>query len=192
MTRTSMTVMTVALMALVLPLRAQTGLYVGAQVTGASLTYKDAADKLDFGSGFGVHAGLTLGSTFGVLVNYDKNTLGSSGGNTDLGQWDVLGRLGFMALGPVKTYLTGGMTGRATQSPSYGGRVGDYKFSGMNPTGGAAAQVFITSKLALDGSVLWTFGKFSDTRNGSLDPGRVSATGSRVSLGASWYLLGGK
>ena len=31
------------------PLQAQTGFYVGAQVTGASLSYKDAAEKLDFG-----------------------------------------------------------------------------------------------------------------------------------------------
>lgn len=175
-----------------LPLHAQTGLYVGAQVTGASLNYKDAADKLDFGSGFGIHAGLTLGSSLGVLVNYDKNTLGSSGGDTDLGQWDVLARLGLAGLGPVQTYLTGGITGRAAKSDTYSGTTGNFKFSGMNPTAGAAAQVFVSSKLAIDGSVLWTFGKFSDTSNGSLNPGRVSATGSRVSLGVSWYLLGGK
>lgn len=182
----------IAVMAIAVPVRAQSGFYVGAQVTGASLSYKDAADKLDFGSGFGVHAGVTLGSTFGVLANFDKNTLGSSGGDTDLGQWDLLARLGFVGIGPVKTYLTGGVTGRAASSSSFGGGVGDYEFSGINPTAGAAAQVFVTNKLAIDGSVLWTFGKFSDTKNGSLDAGRVSATGSRVSVGVSWYLLGGR
>lgn len=185
-------VLVAALAVLALPIQAQTGLYVGAQATGASLSYKDAADKLDFGSGFGVHAGITLGSTLGVLANYDKNTLGSPGGDTDLGQWDLLARLGFLGFGPVKTFLTGGITGRAAKSPTYSGRTGNYEFSGTNPTGGMAAQVFVTSKLAIDGSVLWTFGKFSDTNNGSLDPGRVSATGSRVSVGASWFLLGGK
>ena len=180
----------VVLAATAVPLQAQTGLYVGAQVTGASLSYKDAAEKLDFGSGFGVHAGITLGSSFGVLANYDKNTLGSSGGDTDLGQWDLLGRLGFVGIGPVKTYLTGGITGRVASSPTFDGGVGDYEFSGTNPTAGVAAQVFVTNKLAIDGSALWTFGKFGDT--GGYSTSRVEATGSRVSVGVSWYLLGGK
>lgn len=190
MKRTSIAMMALALGTLVLPLRAQTGLYVGAQLTGASLSYKDAAEKLDFGSGFGVHAGLTLGSALGVMVNYDKNTLGSSGGETDLGQWDLLARIGFLGIGPVKTYLTGGVTGRVASSPTFAGGTGDYTFSGTNPTAGAAAQVFVTNKLAIDGSVLWTFGKFNDT--GGYQASRVEATGSRVSLGVSWYLLGGK
>ena len=189
---TSMTLTAIALVALTIPLRAQTGLFVGAQVTGASLDYREAAEKLDFGSGFGVHAGLMLGSSFGVIANYDKNTLGAAGGDTDLGQWDLLGRLGLMGIGPVRTYLTGGITGRAAKSPTFNGNPGDYDFSGINPTGGVAAQVFVTNKLAIDGSVLWTFGKFSDATNGSLGAGRVEATGSRVSVGASWYLLGGK
>jgi hypothetical protein len=189
MKRTSIAV-AVALMTMAMPLQAQTGLYVGAQVTGASLSYKDAAEKLDFGSGFGVHAGLTLGSSLGVLVNYDKNTLGSSGGDTDLGQWDLLARFGFMGIGPVKTYLTGGITGRAASAPTFGGGTGDYDFSGTNPTAGAAAQLFVTNKVAIDGSVLWTFGKFGDT--GGYSASRVEATGSRVSVGASWYLFGGK
>ena len=73
--------------------------FVGAQVTGASLSYKDAAQDLDFGSGFGVHAGLMLGSSLGLLVNYDKNTLGSSTGDTELAQWDLLGRLRFIGVG---------------------------------------------------------------------------------------------
>ena len=76
MKRIVMAVATLTLLAAV-PAQAQTGLFVGAQITGASLSYKDAAQDLDFGSGYGVHAGLMLGSSLGVLVNYDKNTLGS-------------------------------------------------------------------------------------------------------------------
>ncbi len=178
------------LMTLAVPAWAQTGFFVGAQVTGASLTYKDAAQSLDFGQGFGVHAGLTLGSTFGVLVNYDKTTLGSSIGDTDLGQLDLLGRLGFIGIGPVKTYLQGGITGRVATSSSYNGIGGKYDFSGTNPTAGVAASAFVTPKLSVDGSVLWTFGKFGDT--GGYSASRVEATGSRVSVGASWYVLGGK
>ena len=44
-------------------------------------------------------------------------------------------------------------------------------------------------KLAVDGGVLWTFGKFNDTPG--YNASRVEATGSRVSVGLSYYLFGG-
>jgi len=179
-----------SLLVAVVPARAQTGLFVGVQATGASLTYKDAAQNLDFGSGYGVHAGLMLGSSFGVLVNYDKNTLGSSGGDTDLGQWDLLGRMSFIGIGPARTFLTGGLTGRTTTSRFYNGSTGNFDFSGMNPTAGITGQLMLTSKLAVDGGVLWTFGRFNDTHG--YNTNRVDATGSRVSVGVSYYLFGGK
>lgn len=183
-------ILAAATLMMAMPVRAQSGLFVGVQVTGASLTYKDAAQNLDFSTGVGVHAGLMLGSSLGVLVNYDKNTLGASSGDTDLGQWDLLGRLSFIPLGPIRTYLTAGMTGRSATSQFFDGHTGKFDFTGMNPTGGLTAQIMLTKKLAVDGSVLWTFGKFSDTHG--YDTSRVEATGSRVSVGASYYLLGGK
>ncbi|MHB0964353.1 MAG: outer membrane protein [Gemmatimonadaceae bacterium] len=188
MKRIVLAVATLMLLAAV-PARAQTGLFVGAQVTGASLNYKDAAQNLDFGSGYGVHAGLMLGSSLGVLVNYDKNTLGSSTGDTDLGQWDLLGRLRFIGVGPLRTYLTAGITGRTAASKVYNGTTGDFDFSGTNPTAGLTGQFMLGSKLAVDGGVLWTFGKFNDTQGYSAS--KVEATGSRVSVGLSYYLFGG-
>lgn len=170
--------------------QAQSGLFAGIQWTGASLTYKDAAQNLDFGSGFGLHAGFNFGSSLGVLVNYDKNTLGSSGGNTDLGQWDLLGRLRFIPVGPLKTYLTAGITGRSTTSKIYNGTTGTFDFSGTNPTAGLTAQMMVTSSLAVDGGVLWTFGKFNDTQGYTAQ--KVEATGSRVSVGVSYFLFGGR
>ena len=172
------------------PAYGQTGVFVGAQITGASLNYKDAAGSLDFGSGYGVHAGVMLGSSLGVLVNYDKNTLGSPGGDTDLGQWDLLGRLRFVGIGPLRTYLTAGITGRSAESKIYDGTSGRFDFSGTNPTAGLTAQLMVTSKLAVDGGLLWTFGRFNDT--GGYAASRVEATGSRVSVGASYYLFGGR
>lgn len=176
--------------ALAAPLQAQSGVYAGVQWTGASLTYRGAAENLDFGGGFGLHAGAQLGSSFGVLVNYDKNTLGASGGDTDLGQWDVLGRLSFVGLGPVRSYLTAGVTGRKSTSSWYDGTRGAFDFSGTNPTAGLTAQMMLTSKLAVDGGVLWTFGRFNQTHGYSTS--RVEATGSRVSVGVSYFLLGGR
>jgi len=180
---------TALLLVATIPAQAQTGLFVGAQVTGASLNYRAAAHDLDFGSGFGVHAGLMFGSSLGVLVNYDKNTLGSSAGDTDLGQWDLLGRLRFVGVGPLRTYLTAGITGRSAASDVYNGSTGDFDFSGTNPTAGLTGQLMVGSKLAVDGGVLWTFGKFNDTRGYSAS--KVEATGSRVSVGVSYYLFGG-
>jgi hypothetical protein len=170
--------------------QAQSGLFVGAQVTGASLTYKDAAQDLDFGSGYGVHAGLMLGSSLGILVNYDRSTLGSSGGDTELRQWDLLGRMKFIGIGPLRSYLTAGITGRGTSSWIYNGVTGDFDFSGTNPTAGLTAQAMLTSKLAVDGGVLWTFGKFNHTPGYSASG--VEANGSRVSVGVSYYLFGGR
>lgn len=188
MKRIVMAVATLTLLAAV-SARAQTGLFVGAQVTGASLNYKDAAQNLDFGSGYGLHAGLMLGSSLGVLVNYDKNTLGASGGDTELAQWDLLGRLRFIGVGPLRTYLTAGVTGRSTDAQVYNGLTGDFSFSGTNPTAGLTGQIMVGSKLAVDGGVLWTFGKFNDTQGYSAS--KVEATGSRVSVGLSYYLFGG-
>lgn len=171
------------------PAAAQTGLFIGAQVTGASLDYKDAAQKLDFSTGVGVHAGVMFGGMLGVLVNYDKNTLGSSGGGTELGQWDALGQLRLIGLGRFRTFLTGGITSRSAASEIYDGKTGRFDFSGTNPTAGVTAQVMLLSKLAVDGGVLWTFGRFNDTKGYTAS--RVEATGARVSVGASLYLLGG-
>jgi hypothetical protein len=123
-------------------------------------------------------------------VNYDRNTLGSSGGDTELGQWDLLGRLKFVGVGPLKTYFTAGITGRSTESRIYDGATGDFDFSGTNPTAGLTAQVMVSSSLAVDGGVLWTFGRFNDTRG--YHASRVEATGSRVSVGVSYYLFGGR
>ena len=172
------------------PAQAQTGLFVGAHLTGASLTYKDAAQNLDPGSGLGAQAGLTLGNSLGVLVNYDKLTLGSSTGDTELEQWDLLGRLQMVGIGPVQAYLTAGVTGRTSISRFFDGSAGDFDFRGVNPTAGLTGQIMLTSKLAVDGGVMWTFGRFNDTQG--YNASRVEATGSRVFVGASYYLFGGK
>jgi hypothetical protein len=170
--------------------QAQTGIFVGAHITGASLAYQDALQDLDFGSGVGAHAGLALGSSLGVLVNYDKLTLGSSMGDTELKQWDLLGRLRMVGVGPVNAHLTAGVTGRTSISRFFDGTAGDFDFRGVNPTAGLTGQVMLTSGLAVDGGVMWTFGRFNETQGYSAS--RVEATGSRVFVGASYYLFGGR
>lgn len=190
-----------SLMALVLVpalnARAQstTGLSVGAQVTGAALNFRNATQKVDFGGGWGVHVGLGLSESWTVQANYDHNSLGSSGGNYDLGQWDLLLRANLMEGAPLRPYFAAGVTGRAAKSNSFEGSSGSYSFSGMAPTAGGGIQLFLTPSVALDGGASWTFGNFTSVENnGSSMPGRdrLDATGTRVMVGASIFLFGGK
>jgi hypothetical protein len=189
--KTTTAVVAALAMLLAAPARAQIGLFVGAHVTATTLIYKDEG-TWDFGPlGSGVHAGLMLGRSIGFFVSSDKNsTSGTLVGDRDLRQWDFLGRLSLIGHGRSRIYLTGGVSGRRSTATLFNGVRGNFDFSGMSPTAGLAAQLLLTSRLALDASQLWTFGKFSDTHGYSAS--RVEATGSRFSVGASYYVFGGK
>jgi hypothetical protein len=166
------------------------GVFVGAQVTGAALNFGSAVQKVNFGGGWGVHAGVGIGEGFSLLVNYDKASLPSAGGggNYDLGQWDALARFNFMARQQLRPYVDAGITGRVAKSTTYGGTSGDYRFSGQAPTAGVGAQFFLGKSFAIDGGVNWTFGNFSSTENsGSPFGTKLDATGTRVIVGVSLY-----
>lgn len=78
------------------PVGAQAGLFFGAHATGASLTNQNGKQSgtypVEFGSGYGMHAGLWFSGAFGVLVIHDNAIHGVKTDNADLGQWDFLGR----------------------------------------------------------------------------------------------------
>lgn len=174
------------------PAKAQStsGLFVGAQVTGAALNFGNAAQKVDFGGGWGVHAGLGFGEGFSLLANYDRSSLPAQGGggNFDIGQWDALARFNLMAGAPIRPYVQAGITGRVAKSSTFGGTSGDYRFSGQSPTAGLGAQLFLGSSVAIDGGVNWTFGRFSSTENGGSPFGTsLDARGTRVIVGLSLY-----
>ena len=181
-----MTKMTAGIAALTLlmavPVSAQTGLFVGAHATGASLTKLNLDDPvlpLDFGSGLGVHAGLSFGNSVGVLVNYEKSIRGTISAGVDFGQWDFLGRIPLAQSGTATTYATAGVSKRAAKSSS-----GDFPIEGIIPTAGLTGQVILPSKLALDASVLLTFGDFTDGN------GHSGACVARFAIGASYFLFG--
>ncbi len=167
-----------------LPARAQKGLFVGAHVTGASLTNREETYPVDFGSGTGLHAGLSFGRTFGLLVNHDRTIVGAKSANLDLGQWDVLGRLFFVDVGPATAYLTGGFSKRASNASDADNR--NSFMRGTNLTGGVTGQLLATSKFAVDAGFLRTLGSFTDGK------GHDASHIDRVVLGISYYLLGGR
>jgi hypothetical protein len=166
------------------PARAQQGLFVGAHVTGASLTNGDESYPVDFGSGTGLHAGLSFGKAFSLLVSHDRTIVGAKSANLDLGQWDVLGRMSFAEVGPATAYLTGGFSKRASNAFDEDER--DSFARGTNLTGGVTGQLLATSKIAVDAGFLRTYGSFTDGK------GHDASHIDRVVLGISYYLFGGR
>lgn len=162
------------------------GVFFGIQYAGSSLDVKSAAQQLDFGSGFGLHAGLGLTDNVSVLANFDRSVLtgNTSGTSVTVSQYDALLRLSVLGGGsPFRVFVTGGATARSANA----GR----DFEEIAPTGGAGAQLFLSSKLALHGTALWTFGKL--TQAGQVTnstPGQYESTQTRIQAGVSLYLFG--
>jgi hypothetical protein len=163
------------------------GVFGGIQYVGSSVDVKSAAEDLQFGGGFGVHAGLGLSDTWSVLANFDRSVLPGVKNTSDvtLSQYDALLRMNLLpgASSPFRVFLAAGATARTANA----GR----DFEDIAPTGGAGAQLFVTSKIAVNGTALWTFGKLtraSQLRNGQ--EGQFESTGTRVQAGVSLYLFG--
>lgn len=162
------------------------GLFAGIQYAGTSVSVKSAAQDLEFGSGFGVHAGLGLSDNVSVLVNFDRSVLTGADNdkNVALTQYDALLRFNVLpgAGSPLRLYLTAGATGRTANQ----GR----DFEGIAPTGGAGVQLFVTPKIAVNGTALWTYGNLtraSELSNTTRESFRSTAT--RVQAGVSLYLF---
>lgn len=164
------------------------GLMVGLQYAGASVSVKEAAEDLKFGSGFGLHAGFGMSDNVAVLVNFDRNVLTRRGDSDDvtISQYDALLRLYLVpgADSPVRLFATAGATGRAAS--------GSTDFDGVAPTGGAGVHIGLTPNIALTGSALWTFGNLTrlrDITGGNTTKESFKSTSTRVQVGASLYLF---
>jgi len=162
------------------------GLFLGIQYSGSSVSVQSAANDLEFGGGFGVHAGLGLTDTFSVLANFDRSVLtGSNNTDVALTQYDALLRMHLFpgASSPLRVFVTGGATARTANS----GR----DFEGIAPTGGAGAHLSLTRKIAVNATALWTFGNLTQASAlTSRQNEQFKSTGTRVQAGVSLYLLG--
>ena len=172
------------------PVGAQAGLFFGAHATGASFINQNERQSgnypVEFGSGYGTHAGLWFSGAFGVLVIHDKSFRGVKTDDVDLGQWDFLGRLSYIEAGPARAYLTAGLSKRATTSSSSDDDRVDFLFYGMTPTAGLTGQLAVTSRLAVDGGVLWTLVSYTD------NSGHSASHLNRLAVGVSYFLFGGR
>jgi hypothetical protein len=167
------------------PLTAQS-LFGGIHYSGASLDLEGASKKVDFGGGYGLHAGLGLGSGLQVVVNYDRNSLAGSGTTAttaDVAQFDALARLFLLSASPIRVFATGGVTGRTI-------KMGE-SFDGMSATGGGGVMLKALPRVAFTGTALWTFGNLTSAKQLQNRTGNeFTSTGVRVQVGASLFLLG--
>lgn len=164
------------------------GLFLGIQYAGASVSVKDAAEDLKFGSGFGLHAGMGFSDNVALLVNFDRSavTRRSDDNGLTLKQYDALLRVYLLpdASSPFRVFATAGATGRAVDKST--------KFENIAPTAGAGLHVGITPHFAVTGTALWTFGnltRLDEITGGSTTKEDFKSTGTRVQVGASLYLF---
>jgi Outer membrane protein beta-barrel domain len=162
------------------------GVFLGIQYAGASVSVKSAAEDLEFGNGFGLHAGIGLSDRWSVLVNFDRSVLTGTDSDAEvkLSQYDALLRLHLFPgpASPLRVFATAGATGRAAS--------GSTEFEGVAPTAGAGVHLFLTPQIALNGTALWTFGNLtraSELSNSTRESFR--STGTRVQAGVSLYLF---
>jgi len=157
------------------PLAAQS-LFGGIHYSGAALDLEGASKKVDFGGGYGLHAGVGLGSSLQLVVNYDRNSL--AGTSTTAASADVA-----QSASPIRLFATGGVTGRTV-------KMGE-SFDGMSATGGGGVMLKVLPVLALSGTALWTFGNLTSASQLQNRTGNeFKSTGVRVQVGASFFLLG--
>jgi len=167
------------------PLAAQS-LFGGIHYSGAALDLEGASKKVDFGGGYGLHAGVGLGSSLQLVVNYDRNSLAgtsTTAASADVAQFDALARLIVLSASPIRLFATGGVTGRTV-------KMGE-SFDGMSATGGGGVMLKVLPVLALSGTALWTFGNLTSASQLQNRTGNeFKSTGVRVQVGASFFLLG--
>lgn len=164
------------------------GPFVGIQYSGASVSVREAAENLEFGSGFGLHAGVGVSDNVSILINFDRNVLNRRRDNNDVTvtNYDALLRYHlFPAAGsPLRVFGTVGATGRAATRT--------VEFKGVAPTAGAGIHVNVTPMIGLTGTALWTFGNLTSLREltgGETTRDTFRSTATRVQVGASLYFF---
>jgi hypothetical protein len=164
------------------------GLFVGIQYVGSALDISSAYRQVNFGSGYGLHAGIGLGNSLAVIVNFDRTLLPGKGNAADslrLLGFDALLRIHTIAgpRSPIRPFFMAGASGRAAR--------GSREFTGISPTAGGGVLLKILPQVALTGTALWTFGNL--TSKDDLYPGAqedsFKATGARLMAGASIFLF---
>lgn len=158
------------------------GLHLGASLNGSA----QQVDGADTESGGGI--GLRLGYGFSPLVTLYIASEGAwfSEHEYALGHGDLGLRFNFASAdNKLRPYLDVAASGRAMQDEIY-------QISGFGGTLGGGLQYFLSTPLALDLGLKWTFGSYTTVKERdsgtsvSADDG-IDASSARFNIGLSWY-----
>lgn len=174
------------------PARSSTsGISISAYLSGAALSAEDAND-VDSGGGLSVRVGYGISEQVQIYTELSRAAIEYADINDTyaLSHFDLGARYNFgTARSALRPYLNGAFSGRAA-SMDLG--IGVLDLRGFGFTAGGGLYYFLSSSIALEGTLNLTFGSFSEGRFDSAsweDLGRdsIGATSVRFNLGLSWY-----
>lgn len=172
------------------------GLMLNLHLNGSAVA-TDSSDDIENGGGLGLAAGWGFSPNFMLYAAGDAASISGADSEPDysLGHFDLGVRYSFAA--PARSwvpFLLAGVSGRAAVwDDLIQGQ--DLEVTGAGVTAGGGISYFFTPAWALQTSLEWTFGEFSDVTVGdqsaNLEQYSFSATSTRFDLGISWHPRGG-
>jgi opacity protein-like surface antigen len=160
------------------------GLHLGLYLNGSAMRVEDT-DETESGRGLGFHAGYGITPNASLFMRVDAASMEDAGyalAHADLGLRLSLGGSG----SALRPFVQGAYSGRAVASEN-----SDVQLRGGAFTGGAGLEYFVSRKVAIEGGLSISLGKFSEARNGGdwqeLGDGGIKATSGRFDLGVSWH-----
>ena len=183
-----------------LPTQAQqrsntTGLFLNAHLNGTAISY-DNDNLFEEGSHSGGGGGIQIGYGFTPLITIYLGLNGSSMSTDDiedaytLAHVDLGSQFNFMS-GRSAAVPYGNIAFTFRQATLDFGNNAEVDFNGGGITLGGGLKYFLSEKIALDVSLLGTFGKFTEIDFGgaAFDIDEVDATSVRLGLGLSFFPL---
>jgi opacity protein-like surface antigen len=163
------------------------GLHLGLYLNGSAMRtdVSDGDDVTDSGGGLGLHAGYGITPNASVFMRVDAASMEDDRyalAHADLGLRLSPGRSGWA----IRPFVQGAVGARAAASEN-----SDVVVRGRAFTGGAGLEYFVSRKLAIEGGLSVSFGKFSEFKDGGdwqeMGGGGIKATSRRFDLGISWH-----
>lgn len=168
------------------------GLMLNAHLNGSAISSEDS-DDIENGGGLGLSVGWGFSPAWMIYVAADGAGISGSGTEPDyaLGHADLGVRYSFAnPEGSWVPFLSAGVSGRAAVwDDLIQGE--DLEVSGGAFTAGGGISHFFNPAWALEASLQWSFGEFSEVSVGdqsaNLEEFAFSATSTRFDLGLSWH-----
>jgi len=167
-----------------------TGLMLAGHLNGSALS-PEGEEKVESGGGLGLAVGYGFNRMVTLYLGVDGASMNADRPEDDytLGQADLGVRvhLGGDSRAAV-FFLDGALTGRVARYDVAGSNL-DISGTGLSLGGGL--EYFFSPGFALDVGLKFTFGSFDEISfEGETENIDISATGTRLNLGVSWYPAG--